>query len=58
MTRRREETRVEAVVRRIRVRDPETLLDPWTVARVNRQLEEATSLLDLAASPELIVRVD
>ena len=50
--RRREETRVEAVVRRIRMRDPETLLDPWIVARVNRDLEEATSLLELAAWPE------
>ena len=50
--RRREETRVEAVVRRIRMRDPETLLDPWIVARVNRTLEETTSQLDLAARPE------
>ncbi len=55
MTRRREETRAEAVVRRIRMQDPETLLDPWTVARVNRRLEEATSLLDLAAYPEIAV---
>lgn len=55
MTRRREEMRVESVVRRIRTRDPETLLDPWIVARVNRHLEEATSLLELAAYPEIPV---
>ena len=55
MTRKGEETRAEALVRRLRMQAPETLLDPWIAARVNRRLEEVTSLLELAAYPEIAV---